>query len=274
MKEALILTPYYGGADLEHIACINRMIARGWMQASITGCALLDHAFAGLVGIALKQDRFDCVLFVESDIIFETEEAEAIVATARELDAMVSAPCIIKSPKGKLMCAGLEAREISFGVNGKPEPCWALPLGFTAIPLHWLREVVDRWCPEGPCRGDNGGDIWPVFGSLIQTSETDGHRELMSQDYSFCKRLDAVNCPRYLDTRRRIVHNGAYPYMIEDSCWSVPMVDDLRVRFVDKQVIPIGAQALDQLSPVGLTSCGTHAPIVQEPPGSDTQSGL
>ncbi len=256
----LILTPYYGGVDLEHSACINRLIARGYMQAVITGCALLDHAFAGLVGIALRQTARDVVLFVEQDIIFESEEADAITETARELDAMVAAPCIIKSPRGKLMCSGIEEKELRFGEHGGPVKCWGIPFGFTAIPLHRLRQVVEHWCPEGPCRADNGGDIWPVFGCMVNTA-ADGHRELMSQDYSFCKRLDAINCPRYLDTRRRIVHKGPYPYTVEDSCWSVPMIDDLRVRFVEpEKMAPLTEGNLAPLDGLpfetGPSSCG------------------
>lgn len=269
----IILTPYYGGVDLEHVQCVGSLIQRGWLQATISGCALLDHAFGALIGIALRQTERDMVLFLESDIVFAPEEAEALVATARDLDAMVGAPCVIKNPRGKLMCSGLRASEVRFGDNGKPEPCWGLPLGFTAIPLHRLRELVDYWCPEGPCRADNGGDVWPVFGCLVNRA-ADGHRELMTQDYSFCQRLDAVNCPRYLDTRRRVTHKGAYPYTVEDSCWSVPLVDDLRVRFVDAgngALAPVASDALDNLDTAGATavtpksdapsSCGTTSSI-------------
>ncbi len=246
--KALILSPYYGGVDLEHMASIGRTLQLGgWIQATITGCALLDHAFGALAGIALRQTAHDMILFVESDIVFDASEAEAIVATARELDAVVGAPCIIKNPRGKLMATGVEEKELRFGEHGGPVPCWGLPFGFTAMPLHWLRKVCDHWCPEGPCRGDKGGDVWPVFGCLVNVNATDGHRELMSQDYSFCKRLDAVGCKRYLDTRRRIVHKGMYPYTVEDSCWSVPMIDDLRIRFTDTQAEPVGAEKFEPL---------------------------
>jgi hypothetical protein len=260
--KALILSPYYGGVDLEHIASIGRLIQRGWLQMSITGCALLDHAYGALVGMALKQNAFDVAIFIEQDIIFEPEEAEALVSTAVGLDSMVGAPCIIKNPRGKLMCSGAEATELRFGYEGRPVPCWGLPLGFTAIPIRKIRAVCDRYCPDGPCRADNGGDVWPVFGSLVQTAP-DGHRELMTQDYSFCKRLDSIQCPRFLDTRRRIVHKGAYPYTVEDSCFSVPMIDDFRVRFVSpEQIEPVGVEGLDMLTqagPVNVTgpsSCG------------------
>ena len=242
-RGALMLSPYYGGVDLEHIGCVGNLIQRGWTQATITGCALLDHAFGALAGIALGQTKFDMVLFIESDIIFTPGEAEALVATARELDAMVAAPCIIKNPRGKLMCSQPEASELRFGEQGGPVKCWGIPFGFTAMPVHRLRQAAEHWCPEGPCKADNGGDVWPMFGCLVNIA-ADGHRELMTQDYSFCKRLDAVDCPRYLDTRRRIVHKGAYPYTIEDSCWSVPLIDDFRIRFVDGgEVAPLDANA-------------------------------
>jgi len=265
--KALILSPYYGGIDLEHLRAIGRLVQRGWLQAMINGCALLDHADAALVGIALRQSTFEMALFVEQDIIFEPEEAEALVQTAHDLDAMVGAPCIVKNPRGKLMCSQAEADELRFGPEGTVVPCWALPLGFTAIPIHWLRTVCEYHFPEGPCLADNGGDVWPVFGSLVQTA-ADGHRELMTQDYSFCKRLDAVGCKRYLDTRRRIVHKGSYPYTIEDACFSVPQIDDFRVRFVaPEQIEAVGVKQLEPLQsagPVtttGPSSCGTDSQV-------------
>lgn len=238
-ERALILTPYYGGADFEHISCIGNLIQLGWRQATILNCALLDHAFGALAGMALRQELFDMVLFIEHDIIFTPGEAVDIVQAAREADAMVGAPCPIKNPRGKIMVSGLQTDTLTFGEKGKLEPCWGLPFGFTAMPLHWLRKVCDHFCPEGPCRADNGGDVWPVFSCSVKTA-TDGHRELMTQDYSFCEKLDAIGCPRYLDTRRRIVHKGSYPYTIEDCCWSVPLVDDLQIRFVaPEQIEPI-----------------------------------
>lgn len=263
MTKALILSPYYGGVDLEHICSIGRLLQRGWLQQLITGCALLDHAYAALVGMALKQTQFDACIFIEQDIIFDPEEAEALVQTAMDLDAMCGAPCIIKDPRGKLMCSGAKADELHFGAQGGPVECFGLPLGFTAIPIHRIRTLCEYLCPEGPCRADNGGDVWPVFGSLVQTG-ADGHRELMTQDYSFCKRLDRIGCPRYLDTRRRIVHKGAYPYTVEDSCFAVPMIDDFRVRFVaPDQIEAVGTEALDPLvhaGPVTVTGPSTCDP--------------
>lgn len=262
-EKALICTPYYGGVDLEHIRAIAEMGKLGWEQVQITGCALLDHAFGALVGIALQQQsRFDMVLFIESDIIFAPAEAIELVSAARFNNAMVGAPCIIKNPRGKLMVSGLEAETVRFGDRGHLYKCDGLPLGFTAIPMHWLCQVVEHFCPEGPCRADNGGDIWPVFESTVNVA-ADGHRELMTQDYSFCRKLEAVGCPRYLDTRRRIVHKGAYPYTVEDACWSVPMIDDLEVRFVYGELKVNSLDALDSAGVVrqAPSTCG----IVQPP---------
>lgn len=231
---AMILVPYYGGMDQQHIAGINQLIAQGWLHATVNNCGLIDHARAALAGMALRDTHgFDMVLWVDSDVLFTPYQAHAIVNTARELDAMVSAPIIIKQPRGPIMCAGIEKGTVlRFGPErGAPVPCLGIPFGFTAMPMHWLKIVCDA---IGPSPGPGGIEVWPAFS--CKRSNVSG--VYMSEDYSFCERLRDLGGKCYLDTRRRVGHKGSYVYTIEDGFWQVPALDEFEVHVGDTPVFP------------------------------------
>lgn len=257
-EKAVILTPYFGGTDLEHVRSINTLIARGWLSATVYNCSLVDHARAALAGIALRQTKFDMCLWVDHDIVFNASEAEELVATARELDAMVGAPVIIKKPRGPIMSAGFakKGESVTFGPGGKPTPCNALPFGFTAMPLHWLRTVCEF---IGPAKGTDDTEIWPAFACAVDPVSG----QYMSEDYSFCERYRRLGGKLYLDTRRRVGHKGSYTYTIEDCFWERPPVDEFTVTFGDHDngdETPLeafdGPGVTSKVTPKNLSSCG------------------
>jgi hypothetical protein len=241
LERALILVPYYGAIDQQHASSVSELVKRGWLHAMVNNCALVDHSRAALAGMALRDTHdFDMVLWIDHDIVFSEGEAHAIVKTARELDAMVGAPVIIKKPRGPIMCIGLEpGKPLHFGPSAEPLECAGLPFGFTAMPMHWLRTVCES---VGSSPGPGGIEVWPAF-SCTRAHETGVY---MSEDYSFCQRYRDLGGKCYLDTRRRVGHKGSYVYTIEDGFFELPAVDDFKVIYGDHaSEVPLSAFAAE-----------------------------
>lgn len=231
---ALILTPYYGGIDPDHLKGVAELMKLGWLEATVHNCGLVDHARAALAGMALRDDHgFDVVLWIDSDVVFGAHQAVSIIRRARELDAMVGAPVIIKKVGGPLMCIGLdEGAVLDFSDDGLPVPCLGVPFGFTAMPMHVLREVCEA---EGPSVGPGGMQVWPAF-SCIRAHGTDVY---MSEDYSFCQRLRDIGGRCYIDPSVRVGHKGSYVWTIEDLFFELPEIDRFKVGVGKNQQLSI-----------------------------------
>lgn len=256
---ALILTPYYGGIDPDHHKGVGELLRLGWLEATVHNCGLVDHARAALAGMALRDEHgFDVVLWIDSDVVFGVHQAVSIVRRARELDAMVGAPVIIKKIGGPLMCIGIEeGSELVIGDDGSPVRCLGVPFGFTAMPMHWLRKVCES---VGPSTGPGGMQVWPAFQCIRAHDAATGPETgtYMSEDYSFCQRYRDLGGSVYLDPSVRVGHKGSYTWTIEDLFWGLPEVDRFRVRVGPNQALSVIDEAAESLPPEPVT-CRTIA---------------
>lgn len=167
------------------------------------------HLFAGQIGVRglyigqsrneavalfLKQDKAEWLLFVDTDIIFTTEEVYALINSANAQEAAIMAGVYFGYLNGTLWpvlfskrADGMYGPVLSF-TDDRVQSIDACGMGFTLIHrrvLDALRDESDPWC-------------W--FGHDLYMGKR------MGEDICFCYRASKLGYAMYADGRVKVRH--------------------------------------------------------------------
>lgn len=201
-----VLTPYHGGADVEHYGSIEKL-PHYITRIRVNGVGMVDQARAALVSIA-KNAFADIVVFIDSDIIFEPGTVEALVSRISDQAPIVSGSYLAK-----------DDRNVVVGFLGQPDACQApegltpasrLGFGFIALHMSVFDKIGER-LSEVIMTSAQGIKAKPWFLPMIH------HGECLGEDFSFCVRAEQSGIRMYIDQNIRVLHKGMKRYAVTAS---------------------------------------------------------
>lgn len=147
-QKYLVGVLYYGAVDREHDRCI-RQLARHpiiYDVLELTGCPYIDIGRSIIATHVLDRPDIAGVLFIDHDMVFDSDQAVLCIESAIEADATVGAAYSMRRP-GAIIGAvdGTKLppdKSVSFFEGGERLPANYLGMGMTAIPRSVLERLV------------------------------------------------------------------------------------------------------------------------------------
>lgn len=200
--------PSIGVPSRAHDNALLRLVRKrpDWRPLRL-GFPCIDIARASLTREALDFNA-DVLVFIDSDIVFEVADVDAIVQAAWERECVVGAVYARKVDGGAPVVAW-DGRELTFYEGGGLEPVISLGLGFVAV----HRKVFERIeLKEQVCHAFNPPRrLRPYF------TGDPAWDEMLLDDGAFMKRVRDSGSQILADTRLRIGHEGPKVYLLEDA---------------------------------------------------------
>lgn len=215
MAKIIVIVPYFGGIDYEHLQCMRLLLSLGGQGhelfvSELPHCPWIDIAQAYLAERAMEQGA-DVIFSIEHDMIFNPQDVIGMSERLLNSDFdMLGALYSQRKPNGLVVG--------SANTTLHPEPLHAyvpglfhadvVGLGFTAIKRHVFEElaevlpnvyspVVDR-------------KIHPYFAHEISEM-------YFGQDTSFIRRVKKAGLRIGIDTEPRVFHRGLHNFALEDT---------------------------------------------------------
>lgn len=146
MKRYIVGVLYYGGIDREHDRCIQALRGHPYISNvhEMHGCPYIDIGRSVIGTHVLDNPDIGGVLFVDHDMIFETEEVTKLIESTEKCQGVVGAAYSMRRPGH--MIGGIDTSKLSpgekvvFFEGGKLYDASYLGMGLTAI----HRSVFER----------------------------------------------------------------------------------------------------------------------------------
>jgi len=254
---------YYGNHDTEHDRSM-RKIHRHPNVAEVKelgGCAYIDIGRSLLATLMLDDEKYDGLLMIDHDIVFEPEAVSHVVESAEKLQGVVGGAYSMRSP-GAAMIGAVDTASLADGERviffegGGLYPAVYLGMGFTAIPRAALAKMVSGM--ERVHTGVFKQSVWPVFSLLLRDGKWFG------EDVSFCMRAHDARVPVGMDTRIRLHHRGLYDFGLEDCGTIVPFMTSIQGLIKEEPRVLNASHAPDPQVAAAMASASEITPT--EPP--------
>lgn len=210
--QCTVLVPHMNGIEWECEQALRRLEADGVRVVRRGGCSAIDVARNEMLSEALH-DGAESIVFIDSDVGFETQDALRLLARPEPVVSGVYAK------KGGRALASVFADGVNDIVFG-PEAPALYPLkyaatGFLRIRAEVLRRMISELrlpsCNTHWCRG-----VWPFFMPMIVPQGTD-KLHYLAEDWAFSHRLNQIGVTPLADTSIRLWHWGRYGFSWEDA---------------------------------------------------------
>ena len=149
-KAFLVGVLYYGPIDREHDRCVQLLRKSPLVSdvLELSGCPYIDMGRSIIATKVLDDPELGGLLFLDHDMVFETEDAELCIRGAIEAAAVCGAAYSMRRP-GKMIGAidgGKipEGEQVVFFEGGKPRPASYLGMGMTAMARSVLVALVKK----------------------------------------------------------------------------------------------------------------------------------
>lgn len=230
MKNTCLLTPFYGKGDFDHLEC-RAALQKEAAHMCCRNVAYIGMARSKLATEAMRQcpENYDVFLWLDHDILFNPDDARALVQRLRDSTYDVLGVCYpFRSPgAGIIGMPDDDIDEVEYYADG-PDivPAKFLGMGFTAV----RRSVFDRLAPLWPTvyAPVFESRIHPFFAELVTAERWE------QEDLSFCQRVKDAGMKIGIYTKPRIVHRGEYDYTLEDGVFERRLWGGLRVTYHEK----------------------------------------
>ena len=210
--QCMVLVPHMNGIEWECEQALRRLEADGVRVVRRGGCSAIDVARNEMLSEALH-DGAESIIFVDSDVGFETQDALRLLARPEPVVAGVYAK------KGGRALASVFADGVNNVVFG-PEAPALYPLKYAATGFLRLRpEVLRHMIRElrlPLCNTHWGRGIWPFFLPMI-IPHGSGKLHYLGEDWAFSHRLNQIGVTPLADTSIRLWHWGRYGFSWEDA---------------------------------------------------------
>lgn len=219
------LVPVANVLEPECEASLQKLRGRGIKVRIFRGASAIDQARSMMATDALR-DGFTELLWVDSDIAFELEDVDRLLAHQQPF------VCGIYPKKGtkSLACHVLpETRELVFGEEGGLTEILYAAGGF-ALVRSSVYERMREQLSLPACNAQFGKSFTPYYLPLVK--ETSDGAWYLAEDFAFSERARQAGFTVHADTRIRLRHIGRYAYQWEDA-GAEPKRHD-RYRFVIK----------------------------------------
>lgn len=207
-----VLVPHLNGIEWECEQGLRALEQSGVRVFRRGGSSAIDSARSELLSDAIHAG-FESILFIDSDIGFDVQDALRILARP---EAVISG---VYAKKGNRELASRFAdgiRDVVFGRQaGGLYPLKYAAAGFLRIrSTVALRMVAELGLPL--CNTRWGKGFWPFFLPIVH-ADSDGCFYYLAEDWAFSRRLDQIGVTPLADTTIRLWHFGRYGYGWEDA---------------------------------------------------------
>lgn len=207
MPNATLIVCAYRSVSLPTHACILRLFTtpgRNQWRQQLGGEAGINRARSIQVSKWFREmpDDDDVFLMVDDDIVFEPEDADAIVERCRAGHDVIAA-AYPTGDASHLAIRTLGETSLEFGPNMPPMEMRHVATGFFAVHRRVIAAMVEQ-LPE--CNSNAFWRFWPLFGFGWEADAEAGGYNNLSEDYYFCNRARALGFKVYLDMSIAIGH--------------------------------------------------------------------
>ncbi len=226
-----VCRPKFGQAYDDHVSSIYMLdkAEPGWKHFRHGG-PCVDIVRSIIAESALKSGA-DVLLWIDADMVFKPEDAQALVRQAHELDTLVGALYVQKTfgadinvvwqnEEQKVSCfASPDAGLVEVAMIG---------FGMVAHPAGMLERIA-RW-KDLPALQVKNFTLRPWFTCDFRKWET-----FHSDDYVFCRHARECGYKLYADSRIRVGHIGQHTYALEDAGGPLKRFDALDLKAIEKK---------------------------------------
>jgi hypothetical protein len=212
---------YFGGAvgryyEPDHVGSVLRLLRRPEIgrYAPRFNDAAIDRARSQCATEFLLDSTCEVLLQIDSDIVFQPEDAIRICEAALERD--VVGGVYVTRGKGKhcypTSLVGND-RRVEYGNDPAPVKARYVAGGFNAV----HRRVFERLAQDMPLLNskEEHGRFYPFYIPTWCDGE-DGLPMYLSEDWALCHRAREAGFGVWIDPSVRLLHLGQHPYRLED----------------------------------------------------------
>lgn len=178
------------------VECLFELVGRDWPIAIQYGDALIDRARSKAASIWYRKAETDVMLMIDDDIVFRREDAERVVALAREKRSIACAAYPV-GDGGHLASRAWPGERLDFGPEREPREIRWPATGFMAVHRDVI-EALAKTLPE--CYPGEPDAFWPMFTPFAFEGN------YLSEDYAFGQRAREAGYPTWLDPRVILIH--------------------------------------------------------------------
>lgn len=221
VRRPIVIVPY-----LTHIepACergLRDLERAGYEVRRFSSSAAIDRSRSDAATAALA-DGAEAILWIDSDIAFEVESAERLIAHQLPI---VSGLYPKKGVRDFAVHLEPTTREVRVGETGGLYDVRYIGLGFLYTD-RLVYEDIQRLFGLPVCNTRFGARTVPYFLPMVIADELGaaGSYWYLGEDYAFCHRARQAGHKVVMDTTLRLGHVGKYHYGWEDAGQAVPRV--------------------------------------------------
>ena len=144
---------------------------------------LLVYARAQLLSWAMHEPEVDELLFLDADM---GVGAGTIQAMREACEDAIGLAYQMRYPPHSWVVSPDEPYRLTERAGHRLMPCRGLALGCVLLQRWCIEDAILHW-PELECVAPQGWPMWNLFAPLI--ADHRGRRTLLTEDYSFCRRL-------------------------------------------------------------------------------------
>jgi len=194
---ATVLLCAHREVSVPTVECLFELVGKGWPVAMVYGDALIDRARAKAASAWFLNETTDVFLMIDDDIVFKVEDAERVVALAREKRGIACGAYPVGGG-GHLASRGWPGTLLEFGPD--QEPCeirWPAT-GFMAVHRDVIAALIESL--GDPCYPGNPDQFWPMFQPFKLGPD------YLSEDYAFGQRALDLGFKTWLDPKSILIH--------------------------------------------------------------------
>ena len=205
MPNTTLILCAYRSVSLPTHRCIIRLLqtpSHNVWDEDVGGEAGINRARSIRVSRWFRETNDDVFLMVDDDIIFDPEDANAIVDRCRAGYDVIAA-AYPTGDASHLAIRTLGETSLRFGPDAEPLEMRHVSTGFFAC----HRRVIEAMVKDLPyCNSNASWAFWPLFGFSWEFDPEAGGVNNLSEDYNFCNRARALGFKVYLDMSIAIGH--------------------------------------------------------------------
>lgn len=201
----------YRAMSVATVLSLTKLVENGWRFSVHQGDALISRVRSVAVSQWYKQTAGDVFLMVDDDIVFDIDDAEKVVALAREKRSIASAAYPVRDGSHLASASLVDGEEIAFGPGQPPKEIRWAGTGFIAV----HRDVVEALIKTLPLTMvTTPWSFWPMFMPFVYGDGVEAN--YLSEDWAMCERARKLGFRVWLDPSIELKHIGSFEYRVRN----------------------------------------------------------